>query len=221
METAREPFSWVLNLLLFSMRFGLGGPGPAAVGEDGVQRRVVRLGRQVGHEGAGEGQAHGIGARAQRGQGAVIKAAAVAQAHAAGRIAHARHQQQIGRNGWRALGLGYAPGVHLHRAAGAPVVKGQGFAGLVHHGQADAAALVRLLAFLLLAFLLPMAQGRQGIELALDGPVSAYAGFGPLCQPGPQRCVQGGRARRAAGQALALGHQALAQGFFVGAGAHN
>jgi hypothetical protein len=58
--------------------------------------------------------------------------------------------------------------------------KGERLVHLVHHRQADAAALGLVEQF---AVFLPAVQGGQGVELALDGPVGADHGVGPTHQP--------------------------------------
>jgi PAS domain S-box-containing protein len=81
-------------------------PVHAVLGEHGVQRHVVRLGVQPGHEAVRVAHAHGERARLQRRQRAVVEAAAIAQAQAAGAEAHAGHQQQLRLEDSVSLGLG-------------------------------------------------------------------------------------------------------------------
>jgi hypothetical protein len=59
-------------------------------------------------------------------------------------------------------------------------VEGERLVLLVHHRQADAAALGLVEQ---LAVFLPAVQGGQGVEFALDGPVGADHGVGPVDQP--------------------------------------
>ena len=67
-----------------------------------------------------------------------------------------------------------------------------------------------------LAVLLPAMQGRQGIKLALDGPIGPDHGVWSPQQPDPHHVLQRGHARQTVGQIHALLHQTFAQGFFPG-----
>jgi len=74
--------------------------------EDRVEWLVVRLGLEVVDEARRKAQPHGGGARLQRGQRAVVKAAAVAQAVAARPVATVGTSSSVGTISSVSLGLG-------------------------------------------------------------------------------------------------------------------
>ena len=171
-------------------------PDHPVVVEDRVQRHVVRLGLEVGHEACGESQAHRVGPRLQLGQRAVVEAAAVAQPVAARRRSPRRARTAAWARSPRcpwAWGCRRRPppsGSRETRRGSVSVL-----CTLVDHRQADAA---RLRLVEQLAVFLPAVQRRQRVELALDRPVGADRRVSgrPTSQMRITRCSRSARCSR-------------------------
>lgn len=187
-------------------------PDHAMVVEDGVQRHIVGFGFEVRQEIGAKAQSDGEGAWLQAGQGAVVKAAAVAQTVAAGRVTHAGNEQQGGVDDLGVLGLGNAVGIVFHRAARVPGMKAQGFLNFVHHRQSNFAQLGLLDQF---AVLFPAVQCRQRVEFSLDRPVGANHGIRTAQQPDAHDLLQVLDANMSIGQPLTQFNQTFAQGFLL------
>jgi hypothetical protein len=96
--------------------------------------------------------------------------------------------------------------------------KGQCLVLLVHHGQADAAQRGLVQQF---PVLLPTVQGRQRVELALDGPIGADHGVGATHQPDAHDALQRFCPIQAVRQVQALLDQGLAKGLLGVGLVHN
>src|SRR6218665_375254 len=188
------------------------GPDHPLVVQDGVQRQVKGFRLEVVQIALREPQADGERFGLQDGQGAVVEPAAIAEPIAARCVAHAGHEKQRGDDGPGALGLGEAGSFFFHRAAGMPGMKAQRLVLLVDHGQADAAAQGLALQF---AVFLPAVQRGQGVELALDRPVGADHGVGPVHQPDAHDLLQQIGPLQAVGQVQAFFDQRAPKGCFV------
>ena len=172
----------------------------------------MRLGLEIFQKALGETQTDGGGAWLQRGQGAVVKAAAVAQPVPTRAIPDTGHKQQRRHDHLGVFGLGDAKRVFFHGAARVPGVEGQRLVHLVHHGQGNTAALGFVQQF---AVFLPAVQGGQGVKLAFDGPISANYRVGAPHQPDPHHALQLVRALQAVGHIQALFDKCLPDGKFV------
>ncbi|ABA49138.1 hypothetical protein BURPS1710b_0451 [Burkholderia pseudomallei 1710b] len=107
------------------------------LGDDPVERQIVRFARQLAHAARVVCDAHRHGRRRARpcGERAVVIAAAVAEPEAAVIEADARNQQQLRHEPRARRGLGNPVAALAHRRIGRPRMEFERRAGLADHGQ--------------------------------------------------------------------------------------